>query len=198
MKRIILFIGLILFLVVIGYFKFAYGWFEFRGNTDTPRRFLSTSRPDRSIYSKDSSHVIGQLSRFLKEQRGFFNNTAYYKGTQIIIDTIVYSPDYKKMGVLIITKNQSSRLLAPDGKHDLYYDATCYLGVKGGDTVALTWVGPNLTNSYSMKDISNDLRLACFRTFVSKDTTGPISYQYNLNDIRFWNSSIWNQIDSER
>jgi hypothetical protein len=69
-------------------------------------------------------------------------------------------------------------------------------GVKQSDSIALSWIGPVFTNSTNEQNISNDIREACFRTFVTKDTSDV--YAYNLNDKRFWDCSIWEKMKAEK
>jgi hypothetical protein len=53
-------------------------------------------------------------------------------------------------------------------------------------------------HSTNRKELSKDIRQACFRTFVSKDTTEQYTQKYNLNDIRFWTSSEWKKIEEDK
>jgi len=79
-----------------------------------------------------------------------------------------------------------------------YYNATSYLGIRQGDTISLSRLGPDFTNSTDKQEQSNYIRQACFRAFVSKDTTEKYAYKYNLNDIRFWTSSVWQKIEEDK
>jgi hypothetical protein len=79
-----------------------------------------------------------------------------------------------------------------------YYNATSYLGVRQGDTISLSWLGPSFTNSTDKQEQSKYIRKECFRTFVSKDTIEKYAHKYNLNDIRFWTSSEWQKIEEDK
>ena len=171
---------------------------EFRKNTDTPSKFLSNIKADSKAYTNDSLAISKQLKKFLLAHDDFFSSKEYFEGTDIIVDTIVYSPDFKKLGILIITKNPTSRQIIPTKNEDWYYNATSYLGVKENDTLVLSWLGPNFVNYVNKKEILNDISDACFRTFVSKDTSKPTSYKYNFNDTRFWTSYVWQQMEDRR
>ncbi len=83
----------------------------------------------------------------------------------------------------------------PTDNADFYYNATAYLGIKQNDTISLSWLGPNCSNSTNRTEVSKEIRQACFRTFVSKDTTEQNAQKYNLNDIRFWTSAEWKRIE---
>jgi len=196
-KNQIVFIAVLLLLgLVYWYFRFVNGWMEFRKNTDTPTEYLNQTKIKREFYKKDSIEILSQLNSFLINHDDFFYSKAYFDSTELIIDSILYSSDFNKLAVLVITKNPTYRQLAPDKNHDWYYDATSYIGIRQNDTIALSWIGPSLTNSYSEQDISNDIREACFRTFVTKE--GGEAYAYNMNDKRFWNCPIWKEIEEKK
>jgi hypothetical protein len=191
-------------LIVIGftfyYYKNIYGWIEFRKNTDTPEQFLNKTVIKKEDYSKDSLTISAKLKDLLlrHENEDFFYSKEYFEGTDIIIDTILFSPDLAKLGILILTKNSTSRQLLPTKDKDYYYNATAYLCVRHQDSLSLTWLGPSFTNSTDKSELSKNIREACFRTFVSKDTTEKYAYKYNLNDSRFWTSSVWQKIEEDK
>jgi hypothetical protein len=198
-KRIVVTISLIALAgIAIFYFCFIDGWYEFRRNTDTPKEFLSETVATTNNYTRDSIEIIKQLKSLLLLHEDFFYSKEYFQGTEIVIDTIVYSPSFDKLAVLVITKNPTSRQLEPAKAKHFYYNGTSYLGVREGDTISLSWLGPHFTNSMDKGELSEDLREACFRTFVSKDTTEKYAYKYNLNDTRFWKSSVWQKIEENK
>ena len=194
-KPIIFILGLLLLGLAYWYFKYVYGRRELHKNTDTPKEFLSRTVIKKEDYANDSIELISQLRTLLIRHEKFFNNKAYFDSTELIIDSITYSPDLKKLAVFVITKNPTYRQLMPDAKYSWYYDATCYLGVRQNNRIALSWIGPVFTNSYSLQNISHDIREAGFRTFATKDTSRV--YAYNFNDKRFWDSPIWKKIEED-
>jgi len=159
----------------------------------TPVKFLNHTIVKNNDYAKDSVLFIKQLKYKLINREGFFNNTAYFDSTQLIVDSIIYSPDIKKMAVLVITKNPTLRQVMPNKMHKWYYDGTCYLGIKKDDTVNVNWIGPSFTNSYDRYELSVILRDYYFTKFATKDSF----YAYNINDIRFWDCAIWRKFDVE-
>ncbi|MBC9930409.1 hypothetical protein [Chitinophaga qingshengii] len=168
-------------------FKYIYGWMSFHRNVDTSVGFLNNTVVSGENYIQDSTQIIHQLKKSLLRHEDFFNSSAYDDSTQIIIDSIVYSPDLKKVGILVIAKNATSKQLLPDKRYNWYYDATCYLGVRQADSITLKMTGATYTNSYSEQRISDIMRAACFRTFAIDDSL----HKYNLNDTRFWSAPIW-------
>ena len=171
---------------------------EFRKNTDTPDQFLNKTEVKKEDYTKDSLTISTKFKELLLKHEDFFYSKEYFEGTEIIIDTILYSPDLKKLAVLVLTKNPTSRQLMPTENEIWYYNTTSYLGVRQGETISLSWLGPGFTNSTNKQEQSNYIRQECFRTFVSKDTTEKYAHKYNLNDVRFWTSSEWQKIEEDK
>ena len=170
---------------------------EFRKNTDTPDQFLNKTAVKKEDYTKDSLTISTKFKELLLQHEDFFYSKEYFEGTEIIIDTILYSPDLKKLAVLLLTKNPTTRQLRPTENEIWYYNATSYLGVRQSDTISLSWLGPSFTNSTDKQEQSKYIRQECFRTFVSKDTTEKYAHKYNLNDVRFWTSSEWQKIEED-
>jgi hypothetical protein len=185
-----------LYIFLIISFPFLQSCNEMKQQGDTPKEFLSHTIMEKGKYASDSAEITRHLRTLLGNHEGFFYSKAYFDFTELIIDSIVYSPDFNKLAVLVITKNPTYRQLIPDKVNDWYYDATCYLGVRKNDTMALYWIGPSFTNSSNKESISSDISESCFKAFVTKDTNDV--YSYNLNDNRFWSSSIWNKIEEEK
>jgi hypothetical protein len=171
---------------------------EFRKNTDTPDQFLNKTVTKKDDYTKDSLTISAKLKSLLLQHEDFFYSKEYFEGTDIIIDTIIYSPDFNKLGVLVLTKNPTSRQLMPTENEMWYYNATSYLGIRQSDTIRLSRLGLDFKNSTDKQEQSNYIRQACFRTFVSKDTTEKYAYKFNLNDVRFWTSSVWQKIEEDK
>ena len=198
-KRIFVIIGILIFLgLTFFYFKNIYGWLEFRRNTDTPDKYINRTIIPTENYQRDESALILQFNDMKLNHKGFFSSKEYFEGTEIIIDTILYSPEYDKLVVLMIAKNPTSRQLRPQKSELWYYDATSYLGLRQNDSIFLSQVGSNFSNSNDLLALSDILRQASFRTFVSKDTTAINSHKYNLNDIRFWKSPEWEEIEIDQ
>ena len=198
-KVLILSASIIIFLgLIICYFTYVYGLLDFRKNTDTSDKFLNHTNISLNEYNKDKSELINQFKNLVIKHVDFFYSKEYFEGTEIIIDTILYSPKFDKLAILIITKNPTSRQLMPDKNETWYYNATSYLGVRQNDSINLSWLGPNFSNSNDISDLSNILRNACFKTFVTKDTVSEYAHKYNLNDTRFWSSNEWQIIEKDK
>lgn len=175
------------------YFNHIYGWKGFHGNGGTPKEYLTPLIINREGYTLDSIEILRQLRLMLAKHEDFFSNTAHSESTKLIVDSILYSPDLNKLAVFVIARNSTSKMLDPNKNYKWYYDATCYLGVRENDRISLSWIGPTFTNSYDIEKISNEIRVTFFKRNASSDLTNARSY--NLDDIRFWSSSIWKEIE---
>jgi hypothetical protein len=163
----------------------------------TPKAFLNHSVVKKEDYSRDSIAILASLRTLLKAHEGFFYAKEYYNSTELIIDSIIYSPDFSKLAVFVITKNPTSRQLMPDKKHEWYYNGTSYLGTRERDSLKLYWLGPNFSNSPDKKELSYMMRDTYFNDFASRDTTSTNIYKFNLNDVRFWDCAIWQRIKQD-
>lgn len=188
---------MVLILLIIA-FPFLYSCDGMKQKKYTPKEFLNHTVIVKKDYAEDSIEVVRQLKDLLLKQEDFFHNKAYFDSTQLIIDSIVYSPDFNKLAVFVIAKNPVYRQLVPDKNYDWYYDATCYLGVRKNDTISLSFIGPSFTNSYNKNELSTIIRDSYFTDFATNDTIGLHAYKYNMNDARFWDCSIWKEIEDKK
>lgn len=176
------------------YFRYIYGWYEFRFYKETPKEYISNNLPNKGKYSSDSTDIVFQIRGFIKNHKESFYSKDNDESTQIIVDTILYNPDYNKIATFIITKNSTSKQLIKDKNHKWYYDATCYLGAKHNDSLSLTQIGTHYGNS-DMKSISQIIRNYYFRERSSDPNHS--NNTYNFNDIRYWsNSKDWKKIEN--
>lgn len=168
---------------------------SYPGYIKTPSNFISEVKASKNIYSLDSSKAIISLVQDLKIRHGFFNNSSYFDSTELIIDSILYSPGLDKLVVLLIVKNPTYRQLMPDRRSFWYFDATYYLGKREGDSLKLFFIGPSFTNAVNKKDLSNIIRNECFNKFAMLDSNNN-QINFNFNDKRFWDSEKWLELIS--
>jgi len=197
-KKIIVIISIIAVVLMFLYFKYIFGWMTFIGNKDTPDKYLSHIIVKKDKYIKDSLKISKQLKYFLEHHQYSFHNKNYYSGTQLSLDTILYSPDFNKLALFVIAKNPESRRLLPDEKYEWHYDGYCYFGTRLKDSIDLIYLDAGFGSHY--KDhVSEWLRTNYFRLFATiKDVNEQYKYKYNLNDTRFWNGPLWKEIDDIR
>ncbi|SIO55548.1 hypothetical protein [Chitinophaga niabensis] len=166
---------------------------EVRLKRFTPKEFVNNVNVPRAQYIRDSIQIQDTLKSYLKEHRYSFYSKEYFDSTQIIIDTIIYDNSHKKFIVFVMVKNPTNRQVQPNS--NWYFDATSYIGAKSGEDIRLAWVGPNFSNAVNQSELSNIIRSAYFTEFATSDTIGNNMYKYNMNDTRFWQSSIWEKIN---
>jgi len=185
--------------LIFFYFKNIYGWMEFRKNTDTPKEFLNKTIILKENYTKDSIEVLKEFRDMLNKHTQSFYTKDYFDSTRLIIDSIIYSPDYNKLAVFVITQNPTYRQLMPNEKYKWYYDGYCYLGTRSHDTIDLTSITGGYSNFYDKEELTSTLREYYFRIFASiKDTSNQSRYKFNINDNRFWTCPIWQEINDEK
>ena len=172
---------------------------QFRWNRDTPEAFLNHTTAKKQQYEIDRADIVRQFKGQIKRHVAFFYSKEFDEDTQIIIDTILYSPDFKKEAILVFTKNPTSKQLAPDANADWYYDATCYLATRQKDSLDLSFIGPNFRNYTIKEELRQLVRENYFRIFATeKDVKGAAYMYYNLNDIRFWSCKIWKEQEAKK
>lgn len=183
-------------LLIVGlsflYLRHIYGWYELKLYKKTPKEYVNDTVVNKKKYSLDSAIIALQIQGFVKNNQESFYSKEYDDSTQIIVDTILYSPDYKKIVTFIIAKNSTKKQLMPDKNYKWYYDATCYFGTKEDDSFLLSWIGPNYTNSYDIESLSGKIRSYYFKRSSSSMDNGD---KYNIDDIRFWSDNEkWEKI----
>ncbi len=159
-------------------------------NDCTSKQFLNQVSVDKGLYSADSLTISKQLKLQIQEHKDFFESREYFEQTSIIIDTIVYNKTLTKMTTLIMVKNPTIRQLVPNASHQWYFDGTGYLAIKKGLSISLARYGPSFSNSTDQHLLSNLMRETyfCEVSRADNDSFG----KYNVNDIRIWNSAVWN------
>ena len=159
-----------------------------------PEKYLNHTVVRAEKYKSDSLLIVSKLMTELQNQEGFFDNTAYTYDTKVIIDSIIYSPDYKKKTIFVVVRNRTENQLYPNNKNFWYYDGTCYLGTGGNDSLKLYWVGPNFSQSESKEKIASFIREYYYSGYSAGDTTQADYCKYNLDDMRFWTCPIWDKL----
>lgn len=159
-------------------------------NKATPKAYLNESKPSEAVYRQDTARLRTHLLKLLAAHQDFFGNSSYDSSTELLIDTVVYSPDFRKAAAIVMTKNSTSRQLLPDTSSEYYFDGTSFL-VMRKDSLQLEWLGPNFSNSSNQTALSREMRDYFFHQFADKDSTKRYFSPYNLDDSWFWNTSVW-------
>jgi hypothetical protein len=196
-NKIIIVVIIVILVLLFFYLRYIYGWYEFKFYKETPKEYVSNTIINKEKYSSDSVNIVLQIQGFVKDHQESFYSKEYDESTQIVVDTILYSPDYKKIAVFVIAKNPINKQRIPDKNYKWYYNATCYLGIKEQDSFLLNWIGPNYTNSYNIESISKKIRNYYFKQRSS--STNNSDDKYNIDDIRYWkDSKDWQKIENNK
>jgi hypothetical protein len=189
--------GLLSILIITTFFitascKFGTGVGEAR---PTPKEFLSLTKIDQTTYNRDEDTIIHQIQHFLFTHSRSFYSKEFFDSTLLGIDTILYSPDQNKVAVFTFAKNPITRQLYPNIKYKHYYNASCYLGKRQGDTFDLKWLDRfSLINFYNQQEVTKGLRKMYFTEFATlKNGDNTYTYNVNLDDKRFWDCYAWKQ-----
>ncbi|MFB6454388.1 hypothetical protein ACE38W_03880 [Chitinophaga sp. Hz27] len=187
------------FVMVVANFSCRYGS-GIGEKIHTPKEFLNHTTASMASYTKDSIIISGQLKEDLLEHKFSFKNKEYCDSTAIYIDTILYSPDFERLAVFIITETPMNRRdsIFQLKQYSHWFDAYCYIGRRrttSKRTIELKWVKRFYPiNWYNKREISEVIREEYFTEFGTiQDDNGKPKYRYNFDDKRFWNSSIWEE-----
>jgi hypothetical protein len=210
-------IVLIIIVFVFIYFKYIFGWLEFRHNNYTSKEFKSIVHVSKERYSKDSLNLVLCIKdKIIKHQDPYYiavrvNNKLNYINdslTKIYIDTILYNSSLKRVVFLVIVYNDflkvhkallksdseylnDSGVLPIDGQE---FNGRCFLAERKDKNNLFVSINSfsrySFSDSNSFKNVSNNLRESCFSFERESDSD---SKTYNVNDIRFWESDIWSK-----
>ncbi|PRD44094.1 hypothetical protein C5745_19730 [Sphingobacterium haloxyli] len=163
----------------------------------TEETFKSRMIVEENIYRRDSLQVLANLKGYLQRHEQSFYNKSYFDSTELLLDTILYSPDIKRLVVFVLARNPTSRQFQPNTEYAWYYDGFCYLGIRENDDIRLNWFRRfNLINYYDEQEAKNDLKEYYFTRLASaKDTDGSLIYKFNVDDSRFWDGPVWKVMD---
>lgn len=168
-------------------------------NNGVEKKWKNYAPIEKESYRRDSIQIMKLLWDELKIHRGFFESKIYTASTQIIIDTIIYSPNFQKIAVFILSKNPTYDPISFKVNPEWAYNATCYLGKRKNDSLVLYSSGPTFTNSTDKKELIKISRAGYFTIFSKfRDGNGEYRYKYNLGDVRFWSCPIWKEEEENR
>jgi len=220
-KFIIPCVILIIVLLAFVYFKYVFGWLEFKANNYTPDKYKTSVSIPLKQYSKDSLELVSIIKYQINQHTDPYSNGVRVNGelefinddeTAIYVDSIFYSPDLKKVAFSIIVENENKKLylgkttketdnlvnngnLPFNGSHFSGNNFITEKNDNGFDKNIYQYSKYSFNNSPSYEEISESLKDAYLNHKEQQDVQ-----TYNLDDIRFWNSKVWDykrQYDAE-
>ncbi|WP_395051022.1 hypothetical protein [Flavobacterium sp.] len=211
-KLVVSGIILVVFLFAFIYFKYIFGWQELRSNNYTSKEYKSLINISKEQYFKDSLTLVSIIRKNINnheepytaairvnEKLEFINDSF----TKIYIDSIFYSPNVNRIAFLVIVENDNKKQYKgmtrkeADGwekegnlpYEGTFFDGNCFVAERINNNLKSSFYGYSFTNSRSYKENSDALRNACLNQLEEKNTK---KQTYNIDDIRFWNSTFWN------
>ena len=130
----------------------------------------------------------------MKNHECSFRNPEYYDSTKLYLDTVLYDSTFNKIVLFVVAENHIDRNPYSDSKLPYYYNANCYLGkrlIADSSIFDLKDIGPvSIVNFDNRATASKAIRESYYSeltTFLGEE--GVPSYDYNVNDKRFWESA---------
>ncbi|MEQ9264013.1 MAG: hypothetical protein RLN81_02245 [Balneolaceae bacterium] len=150
-----------------------------------------------SVYTTDSLSFSSQIKLLIENKESAFYPNSYSLTEDVVIDSIIYSPDRLKAAFFVIVKKPNSSLVASENRSGYHYDAKAFLAQRDEEKAEwnLKWFRIMNINRYSKYDeISNQIRSYYLEDLHKvKNSKGESRYRYNLSDSRFWESPAWSQ-----
>jgi len=145
----------------------------------TPDEFRNKTTVDLPTYFAHKRILLDTMARY-ERLRYRPHNIEMDSIGQIVIDTILYSPQKNKMAFFVIRGPISGG-----------YNAHCYIGLLDDLKIEnIRWLDfYNLSFYPSIEQASNRIREIHFTEFNLRQDSG---LDYNLDDVRFWNDDdVW-------
>jgi hypothetical protein len=149
----------------------------------TPNEYKYSNDVSPGIYKSDIITISDSIRNRIKSKEDPYFQTENDSLTEIIIDTILYSPKNDKFAFFAISKNSNDKLLDKGDKNEFHYAAHCFIG--------------HLDSNFKILDIAwlRGYNLADYKTLESTskrtNSKGESTYKYNLDDVRFWDGPLW-------
>lgn len=175
---------------------------------ETPKEYIAKVNVLSETYRKDSLELVNAIRKDIEDHTGGYKSKIYDTESKVIIDTIMYSPNNERIFFFVITKGKN-RKLYPQEMSDqemieaskytrqsldgFYFEGKAYVAYKKNDLIFMTQFYGITTARYdNIKSVRKRQRQIFFKEFSSINEEG---YEYNINDIRFWeNDFFWNKM----
>jgi hypothetical protein len=161
----------------------------------TPNKYKYFNTVSLEIYKSNIETISDSIRNRIKSKQDPYYQTENDSLTEIIIDTILYSPKKDKFSFFVINKNSNDKLLDKGNKNEFHYDAHCFIGHLGSGYKIedMTWLrGHSLSNFKTLEGTSKRIREVYFREITERtNSKGESTYKYNLDDVRFWDGPLW-------
>ena len=186
---------LIALLLLVSSFSMLYTCRDPRNANATPQSYKYRIRSTAlARYSDDTTAVRPILFKMLVNQTKPFNLKTYDEGTDLFIDSLIYSPDQYRMIVLVVAKNSSMKLSLRENGSPYFFDAYylfCSRQSLKEPIKVYDYDGYGLSTFYDYTEIREALREYCFSRMMRKERD---EQYYNIDDKRFWSSKYFERV----
>lgn len=155
---------------------------------------------DIALYERVQTQLKDSINKYIIEKKGPYHSHKFADNNMVIIDSLILSPDEKKIVAFVITQNMNSDTALSIEKDSLF-DASCFIGILHNKNILnLKWFPVfNIRRFTSIKETSDEVRHQYFKDLEKiKDSNNKSLYKYNVGDKRFWNSFIWDKYFNEK
>jgi hypothetical protein len=145
-------------------------------------------------YGDDVASIRLILQKMLDAGVNPYDKKIYDNDTELFVDTLLYSPDQCRMVVFVVDKNSSNKLSSRESDAPFFYNAHYLFCSRRSELDSIRvydYTNFRLANFYDFLDIRDALRSYCFTQLTGIDGAEKF---YNVDDIRFWNSEIFERV----
>ena len=155
--------------------------------TTTPKKYLNSVVVPQEVYADDTIQLKKEILAFYDLENKIWKKQPNYQRhiLALRVDTLIYGKDHKFAALLLF--DDYNKLVTVDNPNGIptYYAGECFIGKKENDTIKIVTILTLRTSGkkrFSARKLlrNNYLRLLPYNKGV-----------YNINDIRFWDSKVW-------
>lgn len=152
--------------------------------SSTPEEFLNHNKTSQKEYNEDKENLESLIYIYMDSINSKKKIKSESNILSISIDTIFYGTN-NKIAFLYLSKNKNPYEVS--NKEGIQFVGGCFIGYKNSDNTfdLIDRLKYRFTTSESSKDLSRGLRNIYLRE------KGYVKDEYNINDIRFWDSTVW-------
>jgi len=156
--------------------------------TTTPKKYLNNVVVSSNIYTKDTIMLKKEVLAFYNLKNKIYAKSPNYqrKILDIRIDTLIYGKDNKFVALILIDDYNKYIHMSDSIARHISFAGECVIGKKENNLLYLSNILVLKTFSSKKRELARKgLRNNYFRNISNKRGI------YNINDVRFWNSKVW-------
>ena len=155
--------------------------------TTTPKKYLNSVVVSPEVYTLDTIQLKEKIFAYYDLENKIWKKKPNYQRRILAlrVDTLK-NGKYHKFAALLLFDDYN-KLVTMDNPNDIptYYAGECFIGKKENDTIRIATILTLRTSGIKRFSARKLLRNNYLR--LLPDNKGV----YNINDIRFWDSKVW-------